>query len=107
MVLRDREPTEDGHLGLGEFPMGLHEGGLVVVTAAPDVNMEGVAVHLVLSAPQVRRGAAIQGLSISLGAPGGQVCSVVAVRYVGKGCGQAPSVGHVRQVDFHGSVCQF
>ena len=108
MVLRDREPAEDGHLGLGEFPMGLHESGLVVVTAAPDVHMEGVAVHLVLSVPQVRRGRGDPGaVHQFLGAPGGQGHSVVAVRHGGQGRGQAPSVGHVRQVDLHRSVRQF
>ena len=64
MVMRDRKPTEDGHLGFGEFPVGLHEGGLVVVAAAPDVHMEGVPPDFVSPCHRSSGGAAIQGLSI-------------------------------------------
>ena len=69
--------------------------------------MEGVAIHLVFSVPQVRWGRrdprAVHQL---LGAPGGQVEPFVAVRHGGQDRGQAPGVGNVGQMNLHRSVRQ-
>ena len=86
MVLRNRQPAEYRHLGLRELPMGLKEGGIVIVAPPPYVDVEWVAAHFVLAVPQVvGRGGDPRAVHELLRAPGGQVDAVIGIGHEREG----------------------